>query len=220
MVQFQSNIPTIDMDRFFEAMLHYQLDPTKKIMREFPGFEKEIEKYRRLLAEQRNEYHLAGYIETYRRIIHLGKFGHYEVGWKVPLVEELINRYQPPLHYCFVNQLIGIVDKENINYDHIRRTPANAENPIYLAQYPPLDVPSIIIDGNHRVVRKYEENPRQPIILLSLPPEIHLQAMAGDLFRLLYKIHYNLQIMIFYIYGDIDSFCYTEQEGPDTLYPL
>jgi len=139
----------------------------------------------------------------------------YFITWNIPAVKRIIERDNPTLSIFSLKEIVDMVDRRCINKSHLSKA-LNNEAPIIAASYPPLMTQNklLIIDGNHRVISKYEAGQTViPGYLLS--PDQHIQAMVRSVHRTLYKIHYNYFMIASYIGGII-----TEEELNESLYVL
>ena len=150
---------------------------------------------------------------TERIVIDDEKF--YFVTWSIPAANRVIEKDNPSLCKFCLKEIVDIVDQRCINKSHLSKA-LNNHAPIIAASYPPLTTKNkfLIIDGNHRVISKYEAGQTViPGYLLS--PDQHLQAMVRSVHRTLYKIHYNYFTIASYIGGII-----TEEELNKSLFEL
>ncbi|PKM47984.1 MAG: hypothetical protein CVV03_01075 [Firmicutes bacterium HGW-Firmicutes-8] len=153
--------------------------------------------------------------EHYTEKIVISDRNFYFVTWNIPTAKQIIERDEPPLGEFCLKEIVDIVDLKCINESHLGKA-LNNEAPIITASYPPLTTKNkfLIIDGNHRVISKYEAGQTViPGYLLS--PDQHIQAMVRSVHRTLYKIHYNYFMIASYIGGVIG-----EQELRESLYEL
>ena len=77
-------------------------------------------------------------------------------------------------------------------------------DPIIAVHYPILNKipPFIVIDGNHRLFNNIQSG-EEYIKGYLLSPEQQYEALAGELDRTLYKVHYNLGVIINYMMEEI-----------------
>ncbi|PKM47985.1 MAG: hypothetical protein CVV03_01080 [Firmicutes bacterium HGW-Firmicutes-8] len=153
--------------------------------------------------------------EHYTEKVVIGDKNFYFVTWNIPTAKQIIERDNPPLSIFSLKEIVDIVDRRCINESHLSKA-LNNDAPIIAASYPPLMTQNkfLIIDGNHRVISKYEAGQTViPGYLLS--PDQHIQAMVRSVHRTLYKIHYNYFMIASYIGGII-----TEEELNESLYVL
>lgn len=81
---------------------------------------------------------------------------------------------------------------------------AGNTDPILVAECPVSIPADVVIDGKHRTISRLLQG-RPLVEALVLPPGLHIQAMAADLFRTLYIIHHNLTQVTRYLVGSIDT---------------
>lgn len=75
-----------------------------------------------------------------------------------------------------------------------------SDEPIIVVPYEPIGV-WMAIDGNHRLMKKYKQNPRSTINAYVLNQSQNVESMAGNLFRVLYTIHHNVNMLVTYLAG-------------------
>lgn len=128
--------------------------------------------------------------EVFTQEFFIDEYNYYFINWCIPTAKRLIlENHLKPVKIDLTG-IIKQVRKNEINQDYLPIALKN-EQPIIIAYYPMCPKPSVVIDGNHRVLAKSNAG-KSTIYTYDLSPHIHLQAMTSDLDRLLYKIHHNL----------------------------
>ena len=128
--------------------------------------------------------------EVFTQEFFIDEYNYYFINWCIPTAKRLILENQLKPVKIDLKGIIDQVRKNEIDQKYLPIALKN-EQPIIIAYYPMCPQPSVVIDGNHRVLAKSEAG-EFTINAFDLSPHIHLQAMTSDLDRLLYKIHHNL----------------------------
>lgn len=135
--------------------------------------------------------------QCYTRTFELPEKSSYDITWSIPKLERAINTYNLPLTTLSLDTLAPLVDQTNIVPSHLEKALKN-DNPVLVVRYP-VSSPSIcLVDGNHRVIAKHRAG-QSTIQGYLLEPEHHLEAMTYDVYRTLFKVHYNLSKIIKYM---------------------
>lgn len=135
--------------------------------------------------------------QCYTRTFELPEKSSYDITWSIPKLKKVIDTYNLPLTTLSLSILVPLVDQTNIVISHLEKALKN-DNPVIVVRYP-LSSPSIcLVDGNHRVIAKYRAG--HPTIQgYLLEPDHHLEAMAFNVHRTLFKFHYNINEIIKYM---------------------
>jgi hypothetical protein len=149
--------------------------------------------------------------EVYIREINFNHKNFYKVIWRVDKALEVIQENNlKPVSYE-MSKALKYVDKGKLNYLNAFRAMKN-DKPIIVVNYSPCNL-DMVIDGNHRVFFNRLKGAKS-INAYVLEPKHHLEAMAHDLYRTLYKVHYNLITIMRYIPGE------ASKEILNTLYKV
>jgi hypothetical protein len=191
------------LDAYFCKVLAHDFPVTNC----YPDLEQTVRLYRRRLDElllapfavdPETE---CGQLATHT--IKLADEDYYTTIWSISRAEKIISDSDHCLVYAPIDMLVHTVCRQKIDVGHLPAALAN-NNPIITAQYLFFDPGCIILDGNHRVFSRHLAR-QQYILTYLLSPQQHLQAMAGDLFRTLFKIHSNLLAICHYMLGHITA---------------
>lgn len=141
--------------------------------------------------------------EVFTQEFFIDEYNYYFINWCIPTAKKLILENElKPVKIDFKG-IIDQVRRNEIDQNYLPIALKN-EQPIIIAYYPMCPQPSVVIDGNHRVLAKYDAG-EKTINTFDLPPHIHLQAMTSELDRLLYKIHHNLSCIAESIAGNLPA---------------
>lgn len=153
--------------------------------------------------------------ETYAQCVKIDEHIHYQMAWNVSAAKELIRHNGLQVSSFPLKHVISRVDQKCINKSHLEVALQNS-SPIIAALYPPLfkEPKFYIIDGNHRAVAKFAAG-QMNIPVYVLMPDLHLKAVIGEGYIMLYKIHYNYNLLVNYLGGVI-----TRERMEQSLYPL
>jgi len=190
------------LDPFFEYLKQIYL----KFPRPYSKLPKLLSEYRKQLwmdAEQiKDEVEplltMKNQGQCYSRIFDIPQT-HYEMVWSIPSAEVVVQKYNLPRKTFMLNKLMPLVDQSNITYRHLKNV-VHSEEPILVIHYPVAVPNRCIIDGNHRVIAKYQDGQRT-IQGYLLEPEHHLEAMMLNAHRTIFKIHYNINEIVKYMTG-------------------
>jgi len=204
--QFRDLFEPQYMDRFLEI---YGLRRDKNLA----GLEDILDHYKAKLVGVGGFWRSSG--QYYFERVMIDKENYYEIVWGIKPSKNSIRQNSLNARQLSLDSIYPIVDQSCINREHLDKARRNRE-PIIVALYPAKVVrPRLyVIDGNHRVVSKYEDG--EPFITgYILGPELHLPAMLTESHRTLYKIHYNYFKIASFIGGII-----TKSEMEKYLYPF
>ncbi len=200
-----------DSDFMDTALQLYGL--TKK--KSYPGLQQVLMNYKNRLKKSSRFPGFFNFGETFTQMIKINDNNFYVVEWSIPVAKKAIKNYDLPLCKFSLDEMIHLVDQKYINKSYLSIALIN-NSPIFIASYPPAVTKNkfLIIDGNHRVISKHQ-NGQKEIIGHMFEPYQHLQAMVNDVYRTLYKIHFNYYRIASYVGGVI-----SRKELDETLYPL
>ncbi|MDP1509358.1 hypothetical protein L8C07_01050 [Paenibacillus sp. CMAA1739] len=185
--------------------MKYNLDDFfKKMKNECPKLKSLFDDYRRRLDELKTEQEepLTDNTEHYMQIIHLTKKSYYTITWNIETLKKVAQRNFPekPNMNFYLPNLSKCVKKSGIEEKRIPVALNNME-PIIVGYMSGIqDIPFIIIDGNHRVISKHSKG-QEYFHGYLLKPEMHVEAMATNLDKLLYKIHHNINKHLAHLRG-------------------
>ncbi|SGO61469.1 Uncharacterised protein [Mycobacterium tuberculosis] len=127
----------------------------------------------------------------------------YRIEWDIPTAQEIVERNSRKIKEMPVQDLINGANVD-VTWSKVNKIGYPIQKPIIVVDYPVWRM-QITIDGNHRLAKAYQENPRGTIPAYKLTEEESFQSMTSDLFRKLYKIHCNIVAIIAYSNGLIDE---------------
>lgn len=146
-----------------------------------------------------------GNAQTFTQIIDLPNGDFYNINWSVTKAMQVIETYDLPPISFFVNVVSDGIAPGAIE-PHRLKAAENSTDPIFIVSYPLINTRTqmIVIDGNHRLMNKIQ-NGEERIIGFHLDEQYQDKALASELDRTLYKVHYNLGVIINYMVGDINK---------------
>lgn len=183
--------------------------------REYPELSSLLGRYQKKLKKSLAYSFPFSYGETYSQCVRIDENNYYQMGWNIASAKKTVKRDRVPVSGVALKDLVNVVDQQYINRSHLEVALQN-NAPIIVALYPPLNTePRIfIIDGNHRVMAKFEAG-QDEISAYVLSPEQHMKALIGEGYKVLYKIHHNYCLIVRYMGGEV-----TTEELAQSLYPL
>lgn len=193
----------------FNAMLDLSILQGNPVVNHYPALPSVIEKYRNYLSNVEQSISsrkgAQDYLDQeYTQEITAKGNDIYEVRWLVGKAKQLIHNYQLPLYRFSLDWAINLVDQLNINQSHLKYA-LNNEAPIIIVQYLVAQPHEhLAIDGNHRVFAKFKSK-KTFIDGYVIPHKLQLEALATELDRALYKVHYNMGIIVNHLLGIADK---------------
>lgn len=183
--------------------------------REYPELSSLLARYKKKLKKSLAYSFPFSYGETYSQCVRIDENNYYQMGWNISSAKKVVKRYKVSVSGLSLNDLVNAVDQQCINRSHLEVALQN-NAPIIVALYPPLNTEPrlFIIDGNHRVIAKFEDG-QEEISAYVLSPEQHMKALIGAGYKVLYKIHHNYCLIVRYMGGEI-----TTDELVQLIYPL
>jgi hypothetical protein len=181
-----------------------------KSPRKYPGFIELLKKYRQYIisdlekTEDTKKENLSDSEEEfscYEQLFYINKFC-YKIIWSISNANEIIKKYNIPKKEYKIDELLPLVTESNIVKSHLEKAIDN-DKPIIIASCPATTAGICVIDGNHRVISKYN-NKQNTIEGYLLEPEQHIAAMLLDIHRILYKIHNNIFEILKYMNNEIE----------------
>ena len=191
------------LDYYFDSFKKQRVFCNQSIVNCYPNLADLVSYYEKKLSyfsshEILNEIHHQTFnslSETYVKEVIFPNKNFYAIYWNIDKANSLIRHKSLKPVKIAIHRIINSVSFENIVPDRLKNAASNA-NPIILAEYTQFEKANIVIDGSHRVVNKFYEG-KTEIMAFTLPPNLHLQVMTHDLFRVLIQIHNNSNIIIF-----------------------
>lgn len=117
--------------------------------------------------------------ETFARKIKINDDNFYVVAWSISVAKKIIKKFNLALIKLSLNKIINVVDQRYINDSRLGFA-LNNNASIILASYPSLAKNKfLIIDGNHRVLSKYQDGQKN-IQGYMLEPQHHSQSSPGN----------------------------------------
>ncbi|KAF6578398.1 hypothetical protein G9G54_14095 [Paenibacillus sp. EKM212P] len=195
-----------NFERIWDFLLNYNQIPEQFIvgqLREYDKYKEELDWFKKKIEwlpktfirnlDKRQYYQRDFYFNND------ATFG-FEIEWDIQKAKELIREHNLQIVEFSVNQFIDIINPADLDPKVLANPVINSE-PIVVMYYDPINM-HIPIDGNHRVLKTYRINENARIQGYLLSPDIHMQAMACDLFRYLYKLHHNITVISNYMMGN------------------
>lgn len=126
----------------------------------------------------------------------------YCIIWDIEFTKQIITSWNMEPQKIKTKDLMEFVDVESIDQlklNEVRKL--KKYDPVILVSYDPINNP-VLIDGNHRVYSK-KNQPNLYLDAYFLDDFLSIECMAGDVFRYLYALHYNIIKLINYDLGNI-----------------
>lgn len=186
---------------FLDSIVDQRIFGDRPVVQQFPDLEHLIEHYKthisRLAAAYDPVFNLQSQISD--TTIHLPYNNRYSLQWNVAKAYQFAHQMQIPCRRLPLQQLIFSMQNERIDLSHLPYALNNPE-PIILARFLP-SCRLLVIDGRHRLTAKFAHG-EDTIPAYILPDYLHIEAMAADLHRALYKVHYNFDLLCSYACGE------------------
>ncbi|MUV37135.1 hypothetical protein JNUCC1_00941 [Lentibacillus sp. JNUCC-1] len=190
------------------------------IKNEYPRLRQTIKKYKKKIEEAAKEPMdeikdimnsdsvirvIDGNTQTFTQTIDLTNGDFYNITWSVTKAMEVVDTYDLPPMSFFVNVISDGIAPGAIESQRLKAV-ANSKDPIFIVSYPLLNTRTqmVVIDGNHRLMNKILSG-EERINGYYLDNQYQDKALAGELDRTLYKVHYNLGAIINYMVGEINK---------------
>ncbi|AMA72915.1 hypothetical protein ACH33_08630 [Aneurinibacillus sp. XH2] len=173
------------LDNFFESLIFYLKSNG------LSHFESVIDSYK-IAIKSSEEPEIAWHFkEYYRRNIDFPEFQNdfYKIIWDISQANLIIKRDKIKPKKIPLGLALQYVDISGIEWPRLAKAASN-ENPIIIVEYDPLNL-SFVIDGNHRVYSR-RNSPYKLIPAYILNTQQSIESMAGELFRNIFKTHYNI----------------------------
>ena len=161
-----------------------------------------LNKYRKILFEA-EQLPITRGIQNFETDFQFEDEQFYKMSWNVEFAEEVIKKNKIKAKVIEIKHLESSLIRSSYNEDHLDYALQN-QNPIIVGHYPMSEEKYIIIDGNHRVMARNKKNIRK-VKAYVLKPNEHLQAMNGEIYRALYKVHYNYWLLIKLVAGELSK---------------
>lgn len=143
--------------------------------------------------------------EYYRKYFYFGEQCNndfYCIIWDIEFTKQIITSWNMKPQKIKIKDLMEFVDVESIDNSKLQEVrKLKKYEPVILVSYNILNTP-ILIDGNHRVYSK-KNQPNLYLDAYFLDDFLSIECMAGDVFRYLYALHYNITKLINYDIGNI-----------------
>lgn len=184
----------------------------------------EMEKYREALHKNNDFYSRDTKTEKYTHCFPLyGSDNYYNVAWDIESAKEFIQKHKIQSQLFLTKELWQNVDPSRIDWNKVYTPVTWVQEPIVVAYMDSLNA-ELVIDGNHRLARAMMADPSGTIEGYFLEPDDHQKVMAGELFRVLYKILHNVTIIVNYCSGAVPKIRmadrYDRRYGACFLYPM
>lgn len=135
--------------------------------------------------------------QVFTHLFSMGDFG-LELGWDIDKIKNIIKDYNISIAKVKVKD---IVDENNFreiveDYDTLNKEPIIIANIEHIPNY------NIVIDGSHRLYKKYKNN-EEYINAYVLESKYHIEGMYLNIYKDIYKVVNNIVNIQSYILGDI-----------------
>lgn len=189
------------LDKLFSVEFLKELTNSlgQPVKHQYPNLDRTLKNYQEVYHKSRRNPVRFGFGQFYSTDIPIDDKKYYQIIWSVAAANRVIKKYNVPECVTSLADIISRVDQSSIREHHLPKALKNSK-PIFIAEYPQLfqEPKLIIIDGNHRVIANFR-NGKTKIPACILSPEQHLEAMAGERFRVLFKVHFNCLIIARYM---------------------
>ncbi|MCB2310631.1 hypothetical protein LGL55_05780 [Clostridium tagluense] len=139
----------------------------------------------------------------YQRTIDLSFGEYYNLIWNVDKLKKIINENKIKKRPFLLTGLIDVVDENGINKFALENASKN-KKPIIVGYFPQLNPHYIVIDGNHRVMSRYQRH-KKIIMGYEISPQYLAKGLAGEIFKNLFIMHLNMHAVLTYIVGEINE---------------
>lgn len=196
-----------DLDNFFKTFLDRSAFQNREIVNKYDEFDDLVSYYKDKIDTVNNNtaYLNLGHELFTKRIDFTHCEGGYNLIWD-------INRAKATINYLFSQgsgQIYELTAEEL--YPYTKRTDIeksrleyayNNDLPVIVVDFTPTGN-RIVIDGNHRIIARYERNKKMKVKAIGVVGFFQLNFMPNDLFRKLYVVHQNLHSILNYMIGNI-----------------
>lgn len=186
--------PAYQADDFFAWVANLKILRGQQVVQEIPNLEEVVAAYRERIQGLSPSLFVSD-SQIFSIRIHLDPMGnYYDVSWDVERLKETVRKKKLKPFLVPVKEPTGEVD-----WDYAKQM-ENGE-PILMVDYMPTKE-VIIVDGNHRMAKRYMENPRGLIQGYILSPYDQSLCFCSDLYLHWFMVHHNINTMMNYILGN------------------
>ncbi|SDY86553.1 hypothetical protein [Thermoactinomyces sp. DSM 45892] len=199
--------PGFVLDRFIQKMASKEIFQMYgiPIKREVSTYDELMQRYEQIIATLNPYFDISFKSISHQfygeNIYPLGgdTSNYYTVFWDINKASSLIQRTHVQKKTGPIAELRSLVSDENIDWNFIK-SKSQSHEPIIIVYFDPVSKP-MVIDGNHRLVRAYAENPSGVIEGYVLNQAQSLEVMSCEYSRVLYVIHQNMNTILNYMAG-------------------
>jgi len=194
--------PFHNMEPFFAFMETFHRQPgAQRSFPDLPGLI--VEARAAVTAAKQKPIVVTSAGQVFRLAVDLAGGGFYVANWVIPLAVKIAREVGLRPVEVDLRTLVENMRDNTLDPRFFAKAASNHE-PLVVVEYPLLVPPQVIIDGNHRAALRVLKRQFKALGYV-LPPDLHLQAMAGEVFRVLYKIHHNFTEVARFMAGETDA---------------
>lgn len=213
------NVPFINTTSgFWPTMLDMSFMRDTPIKEKIKNFNETVEHFSQVSKGLPSVYPMASNREYYDHEFWMDRQGkyQYQLTWDIDKLKEIIQKTKHPVVKLRYSDIMEHFDFSSLNADYLSPAYDNPE-PIIVA-YVSVTNAVIILDGNHRVMRGFSQNPKGAIKVYYLNTAEHLQGLADPVFGTLFKLNHNVNVMGNYMAGNIRKMKYNYKHHNQSLY--
>lgn len=198
-----------DLEDFFKSFLDRTVFQGREIVNQFDGLDDLVLYYKRKIdtADNNMAYMMLGHELFEKRVDFSHCKGGYTLIWDINRAKVAIDHvFRQGIGQIFegtAEELYPFTKRTDIQKGRLEYAYTN-NMPVIVVDFF-LTGDQIVIDGNHRVVARYEKDPKSKVKAIGVAGFFQLNFMPNDLFRKLYAVHQNLHSISNYMLGAISK---------------
>jgi hypothetical protein len=201
------------LDKYYDEIISGKLLENRKIVNKYPNLNKMIYAYQKLqkkvFASKKDELaqvliELKENEETFEYIFGRAD-SYFNVIWHIEKLKEIIDKNNIESVEIETGEALQLLTEERIETIRFENRMGlykeQSSVPIIIGLTPYSNVQGIVIDGNHRLIRKYDEGEHSTISVYMLDPMYHVRGMVSDIYRTFYISSINIGTTFNYMLG-------------------